>query len=138
MSRTGGGRPVVEVQGLRTLRRTLKEAGHSLDHEFRDAHKAVADIVVRAARPRTPVGPDAGGHMRDDIRGAGQAAAAVVRVGRASRPYPGVIHWGWPARHIPAQPWLYDAAVASQQQWTGTYLSALEKIIDAVEGTPGP
>jgi hypothetical protein len=53
-------------------------------------------------------------------------------------PYAGPIHWGWPARHIKAQPWIYDAAQNSAEQWTGLYLAALEKIIDGIEGAPGP
>jgi hypothetical protein len=72
------------------------------------------------------------------VRGSGTQAAAIVRAGRAAVPYAGPIHWGWPSRHIKAQPWLYDAAVASQEQWTGVYLAALEKIIDDIEGAPGP
>jgi hypothetical protein len=131
-------RPVVEVHGLRTLRRTLKAAGRSLDTDFKAVHKQVAEVVIRAARPRTPIGPDAGGHMRDDMRAAGQSAAAVVRVGRVSMPYPGVISWGWPKRHIKAQPWIYDAAAASQDEWLGIYTAGLDQILDKIEGAPGP
>jgi hypothetical protein len=53
-------------------------------------------------------------------------------------PYAGPIHWGWPARHIKAQPWLADTAASTQSTWEGTYLSALEHIIDSIEGAPGP
>jgi hypothetical protein len=131
-------RPVVEVEGLRALRRSLKAAGQSLDKEFKDVHAAVARVVVVAAIPRTPVGPDSGGHIRDDVRGTGQAAAAVVRAGRSSRPYGGILHYGDPHRGIKAQPWLYDAAVATRDVWLALYERGLTKIIDKVEGAPGP
>lgn len=126
--------PAVEVEGLKTLRRTLKRAGVSLQ-DLKDAHAEVAQVVVRAAASRAPVRT---GKLVGTDRGSGTATAAVVRAGRASVPYAGPIHWGWPKRGIKAQPWLYDAAVASKEQWTGKYLSALEKIIDQVEGRPGP
>jgi hypothetical protein len=126
--------PAVKVEGLRNLQRTLKAAGVSLQ-DLKDEHARVAAIVVRAAAPRAPVRT---GRLLASTRGAGTQSAAIVRAGRASVPYAGPIHWGWPARHIKAQPWLYDAAVASQDEWTGEYLSALEHIIEQVEGAPGP
>lgn len=127
-------RPPVEVQGLKTLRRTLKRAGVSLQ-DLKDAHREVAETVVRAAAPHAPRRT---GTLAGTTRPAGTQAAAIVRAGYASVPYAGPIHWGWPARHIKAQPWLYDAAVDSQDRWTGVYLAALEHIIKKVEGAPGP
>jgi hypothetical protein len=91
--------------------------------------------VVRAAEPTAP---RRSGALAATLRGSGTQAAAIVRAGRGSVPYAGPIHWGWPARHIPAQPWIYDAAQRSTEQWTGLYLTALEKIIDGIEGAPGP
>jgi hypothetical protein len=129
-----GSSPVVTVDGLRTLRRTLKAAGVSLQ-DLKDAHAAVAQLVVTAAAPNAP---HRTGALAASVRGSGTQAAAIVRAGRAAVPYAGPIHWGWPSRHITARPWLYEAAVDSQEQWTGVYLSALQHIIDTVEGAPGP
>jgi hypothetical protein len=126
--------PVVKVDGLRTLRRTLKAAGVDLQ-DLKQAHAQVADIVLRTAQPHAP---HRTGRLASSMRASGTQSAAVVRAGRASVPYAGPIHWGWPKRHIKAQPWIHDAAVASREQWTGKYLAALEHIIDQVEGAPGP
>lgn len=126
--------PAVKVEGLRELRRSLKAAGVSLQ-DLRDEHARIASIVVDAAAPSAPV---LTGALLASTRPAGTQAAAIVRAGRASVPYAGPVHWGWPARHIPAQPWIYDAAIASREQWTGVYLATLEKIIDSIEGTTGP
>jgi len=126
--------PAVEVEGLRNLRRTLKAAGVSLQ-DLKDAHAEVARVVQAAAAPHTP---HRTGRLAGSLRGSGTQTAAVVRAGGASVPYAGPIHWGWPNKHIAAQPWIYDAAVASQDAWTGRYLAALEHIIDTIEGTPGP
>jgi hypothetical protein len=103
--------------------------------DLKDAHAEVAQLVVRAAAPNAPRRT---GALGNSTRGSGQAGAAVVRAGKASVPYAGPIHWGWDKRNIKAQPWLYEAAVDSQDQWTGLYLRSLQKIIDSIEGTPGP
>lgn len=127
-------RPAVEVHGLRTLRRTLKAAGVSLQ-DLKDAHAQVAALVVRAASPDAPRRT---GALASSTRGAGTQGGAIVRAGRASVPYANPIHWGWDKRHIKAQPWIYEAAVDSQDQWTGLYLRTLQQIIDDIEGAPGP
>jgi hypothetical protein len=131
------GRPAVEVEGLRTLRRELKAAGVSLQ-DLKDAHNAVAQTVVRAAHftPKNPARST--GALAASVRGTGQATAAVVRAGRATGPDAGAIHWGWPNRHITAQPFLWNAIADTQNQWTGEYLRALQTIIDKIEGAPGP
>jgi hypothetical protein len=126
--------PAVEVQGLKTLRRSLKAAGVSVA-DLKDAHARVAQLVVTSAAGHAP---HRSGALAGSVRGSGTQSAAIVRAGRASVPYAGPIHWGWPSRHITARPWLYEAAVDSQEQWTGLYLSALQKIIDDIEGAPGP
>ena len=127
-------RPAVEVEGLRTLRRTLKAAGVSLQ-DLKDAHAQVAQLVVRAASPHAPRRT---GALASSTRGSGTQGGAIVRAGRASVPYANPIHWGWPDRHIKAQPFLWDAIQDSKDQWTGLYLRSLEKIIDTIEGAPGP
>lgn len=126
----------VQLQGGRTLRRTLKEAGVGLE-DLKDAHAAVARTVVDSARPWVPVG--ATGALVASLRGSRQQAAAVVSVGgKGGVRYAGPIHWGWPKRHIKARPFIWIAAHKSEDQWVAVYLAALEKIIDGIEGAPGP
>jgi hypothetical protein len=55
--------------------------------------------------------------------------------GSASVPYAGPIHWGWPDRHIPAQPWIAAAAQDTQSQWLSEYQDALDQIIATIERT---
>jgi hypothetical protein len=127
-------RAALKVEGLRTLRKTLKEAGVGLE-DLKAAHAQVAAVVVASALPRVPVDT---ARLRNSVRGAGQAGAAVVRAGRASVPYAGPIHWGSPSRGIPANPFLWDAIQASRDEWTGLYLHHLQDLIDHIEGAPGP
>jgi hypothetical protein len=126
-------RPAVEVEGARQLRRSLKAAGVSLA-DLKSAHAEVAAQVATRAHGRAP---KVTGRLDASIRSAGTQSAAIVRAGGAAVPYAGPIHWGWPARHITAHPWIADAAEESQDQWSRTYLRAVEQIIDQVEGVPG-
>ena len=126
-------RPAVEVDGLRNLRRTLKAAGLAVD-DLKAAHKSVAETVIRAALPRVPRRT---GALAGTLRAANAQTGAVVKAGFAGIPYAGPIHWGWPARHITAQPFYLDAADSSRTEWEREYLSALEAIIATVEGRPG-
>jgi hypothetical protein len=132
----GSRRPVVGVDGLNTLKRTLKQAAGDVQ-DLKDAHARVANLVAGRARAATPIGPPAL-HLRDSVRGAGQAGAAVIRAGFASLPYANPIHWGWPARHIAAQPFIWNAIADTQSEWLDMYVTDLQTIIDKVEGAPGP
>jgi hypothetical protein len=127
-------RPALGVDGLKTLKRTMKAAGIELA-DLKAAHNEVAQLVVRAGQP---VAPRRTGALAASVRGSGQAGAAVVRAGRAAVPYANPIHWGWPRRGIAANPFLWDAMQGSRDQWTSTYLAALEDIIESIEGAPGP
>lgn len=126
--------PAVQVEGARKLRASLKAAGLGVQ-DLKDAHKVVADQVLDAAKPVTPRRT---GRLAASMRSSGTQGAAIVRAGGARVPYAGPIHWGWPRRHIAAQPWLADTADRTQNRWEATYLAALEHIIDRIEGAPGP
>jgi hypothetical protein len=129
-------RPAVEVHGARRLRSTLKAAGVDLA-DLKAAHAQVAKLVEQRARPRTPnTSGRSTGALAASFRSSGTARAAIVRAGRASVPYAGVIHFGWPGR-IRENPWIMRAAEESQNTWEGLYLRALDQIIAQVEGAPG-
>lgn len=123
--------PGLSVEGGRQLRAALKRAGIEL-RDLKAAHLQVAQLV--ASRARAPV---ATGRLAASMRAAGTQSAAIVRAGGASVPYAGPIHWGWPDRHITAQPWIVEAAEATHDTWEGMYMHALEQIIDNIEGAPG-
>lgn len=127
-------RPALEVEGARQLRASLKRAGVQLA-DLKAAHAEVARMVEARARPSTPART---GRLAGSLRSAGTNRAALVRAGRATVPYAGVIHFGWEGHNITAQPWIFDAAQASQAAWERTYLQAIEHIIDSIEGTRTP
>ena len=120
----------VRVEGARELRRTLKRAGVSVE-DLKDANAAAGAIVVAAARPTAP---RRSGRLAGTIRASRAAASATVRAGGASVPYAGVIHWGWPAHHITAQPWLSEAATSTESAWLAAYEAGVGKLLDTIRG----
>jgi hypothetical protein len=121
---------LVQVDGVRELRASLKRAGDDLG-DMKDANAAVAGMVAGRA---SSLAPRVSGRLAASVRGNRAAASAVVKVGTASLPYAGPVHWGWPARHIAANPFAVNAAHDTEPAWTATYLDAIDRIIGKVRG----
>lgn len=86
-------------------------------------------MVAAAARA-----PRRSGKLAGSIRPGATQKAGVVRAGRASIPYAGVIHWGWPGHNIAAQPFLTEAAAATESTWSDLYWAELQRVIESIEG----
>lgn len=121
-------KPTVQVEGAAKLRRTLKAAGSDLG-DLKDAHAQAAKIAEGAVHA-----PRRTGLLAGTVRSSGTKTAGILRAGRASVPYAGVIHWGWPKRGIPARPFLSDAATSSEPRWLPVYEAAIEEALRQVEG----
>lgn len=118
--------PVVTVVGARELRRALKAVEGGLD-DLKATHEEIAQVVVPAGRRGAPRRT---GRLAGSVRGSGTKTQAVVRAGGARLPYGGPIHWGWPKRHIKAQPFLTDAGRETEPTWTRIYTTNTQKLID--------
>lgn len=120
----------VKVEGLGQLVRDLKAAGGSID-DLKAANQAASRIVLDASRSRVP-------HRSGRLAASGRINRALkkanVLYGSASVPYAGPVHWGWPSRHIPAQPFVVDAAEATQPEWLETYEREIQKVLDDIKG----
>jgi HK97 gp10 family phage protein len=114
------------VQGAAELRRTLKKLSGDLG-ELKEAHRTVAEKVADRARATAPVRT---GRLRDSVRPGATKTKAVVRAGGARVPYAGPIHWGWPKRHIDAQPFLKDAADELAGSVEELYRTAVARIVE--------
>lgn len=123
-------KPVVQVQGARELRRTLRKAGADMQ-QVKSLHAEVGGIVAGAARPATP---NRSGRLAGTVRSSGTQTSSVVRAGRASVPYAGPTHYGWPARNIEPQPWLTDAAHQTEPRWSATFMAGIERILSTIRG----
>jgi hypothetical protein len=125
--------PIMRVDGARELRATMKAAGANLS-DLNAVNKQTASLVSAEAVGRTPRRT---GALAATVRPAGTRTAAIVRAGRASVPYANVIEFGWPARGIEAQPWVYEAAQAKESQWTSYYEAEIDKIVGRIRGAEG-
>lgn len=102
----------VRITGLRKTIRAMEAAGTSAE-SMKDLMHTVGLVVVAAARPQAPV---LSGVLAGDIRAGRGKTKAVVRAGRASVPYAGVQHYGWPARNIAATNFLTNAVQGTRSQ----------------------
>lgn len=121
----------ITVEGAANLRRTLKRAAGDVQ-DLKDAHNAAAGIAGGRARAEAPRGPS--GRLGASVRWSGAATSATIRAGGARVPYAQPIHWGWPRRRIAAQPFITEAAQATESQWVGVYEAAVERILGRVKG----
>lgn len=123
--------PVVVVEGARQLRSQLRKAGDDLS-DLKQAHTDVAAIAGRAAVGRSPRRAD--GKLASTVRWSGTKTAGIIRAGRASVPYAGPIHWGWPAHNITAQPFISEAAVDTEPEWFGVFENYVDRVLAKIKG----
>lgn len=121
----------VQVDGLKQLRKTLKAAGDDLS-DLKAANAEAAEVAAAGGRTRVPT---LTGLLASSIRSTGTKTAGIVRAGKAAIPYAGPIHWGWPNRGIPENPFLSDGATDTEPTWLPIYENRLNEIINTVEGT---
>jgi HK97 gp10 family phage protein len=120
----------LEVQGLDTLVRTMRKAGEDLG-DLKAANARAGEIVAAAA---SAMAPRRTGKLAASVRASKQAKRAQVVAGRAAVPYAAPIHWGWPSRHIDPQPFMSQAAQATEPQWLPQYKEDIDKVLDQVTG----
>lgn len=118
-------KPSIQVDGAKELRRALKAVDGGIA-DLKAAHAESAEVVERRAEQLVP---RVSGLLESTIRSAGQAAGGVVRAGRASVPYAGPIHFGWAARNIEPQPFLYDALDDRRREVVEVYEDRVGKLI---------
>lgn len=131
MPEAGG---VVRIEGMRSLRRTLKQAGVNLQ-DLKDLNRQAGNIVLPVARATAPVGPEVNGHISRTVRLGVTNTAAIIRVGNNGRfPYAQPIHWGWFRHGIKPNPWVSRAAQSTESRWLEIYWRGLNNVIDHIEG----
>lgn len=132
----------VRYTGLAELRAELRklEDPRYWGREFRRAGKEAAGLVAEEAKRRAPKGPT--GHLRASIRPLASNTRSQVAAGKSNVPYAGVIEFGWHGvdrkgrRHnVPAEPFLYPALEALQDEVAGFYLRAVDRL--AARAFPG-
>jgi hypothetical protein len=130
------------IQGLSQLQRRMNRIDREMTTRgMKEIHRKIGGVVVAGARTGVP---RRSGRLASTMRTGAQKSRTVVRAGRASVPYAGPIHWGWPNRpnrakgwrggSIDAHPWLSEAAQRTEPVWVSVYERELRSL---VERTPG-
>jgi hypothetical protein len=118
-------KPSITVEGAKQLQRALRQVEGGMA-DLKGAHAEAAKIVEVAAER---IAPKRSGRLAASVRSTGQARQGVVRAGKAAVPYAGVIHFGWPARRIAPQPFLYDALDYRRGEVIDVYNATVNKLI---------
>ena len=118
----------IKVEGLKGLQRQLSQAADKdMQKRIRKANKDAASIVSDEAKNIVPVRT---GALRKSIGARGTNKAATVKAGTAARvPYAGPVHFGWRARGIEPQPFLYEAL---GDKWREVYTQYDEQLSELV------
>lgn len=114
----------IKATGVKELRRELRKMGNDLE-DLKALNLDVATLVSDRAKD---IVPRRTGNLADTIRPAGTKTAGRVRAGFKRVPYAGVIHFGWPARRIQPQPFLYDALDQRRNEVFNRYFDGIKKI----------
>jgi len=114
----------IKTQGVKELRRELRKMGDDMQ-DLKELNLDVATLVSTRAKD---IVPRRTGNLADTIRPSGTKTAGRVRAGFNRVPYAGVIHFGWPARRIEPQPFLYDALDQRRSEVLETYFKGVKKI----------
>ena len=93
----------VEVVGLRKVVTQLQRLGTQAE----DLKGAFTRIGSRAVTHAQRGAPKRTGRLAGSVRQSRRKNSVYLYAGRARLPYAGPIHFGWPARNIKANPWMY-------------------------------
>jgi len=118
----------VKVEGLSKLQRDLRSFQGDLDlvkGEFLETNKKVAAVVIGDAKKFVPV---LSGALAQSMRDASTKKSAKIRVGSSPIPYAGPIHFGWPARRIKPNPFIYEAVDGRRAEVAMVYAERITQI----------
>lgn len=129
------GRGRLEIDGLREVLRDIRRLGDDARDDMKDTHRKAGEIVATVARGIAPVRT---GRLSSTIVSAPTQRQGRVRVGRGqSIPYAGPIHFGWPARRIAPQPFIYDALDQRADEVRRVYENRIGELITRHNLAPG-
>ncbi len=121
-----GGRGKIEIENLRETQKALKDFSKATREEMKDVHRRAGEIVVEGALRIVPFRT---GALAASLASNPTMKQGRVRVGSASVPYAGAIHFGWAARNIQPNPFIYDVLDQRRQEVYNAYAEGISKLI---------
>lgn len=94
----------LQIEGLRELQRALRNFADDSRNDMKETHRKAGQLVVDGATRLVPV---RSGALLASLKSMPTQRQGRVRVGSAAVPYAGAIHFGWPARNIKPNPFIY-------------------------------
>ena len=123
------GQPAVQVKGAKELRRALKHMDADVK-DLRDINLAAARVVSDRA---DDLAPKRTGRLSRSVRATATKSRGNVVAGSRMVPYAGPIHFGWRARNIEPQPFLYDALDDRREQVADRYEAEVERLVNRLD-----
>ena len=74
------------------------------------------------------------GRLAGSIRVGATQKAGVIRAGRKSAPYAGVINYGWPKRGIKPRLFVNQGVAGTEGAWRRVYKQFIDKTMSKVKG----
>lgn len=119
------------VVGQKRFVQTMRKAGADMK-ELKDVNRQAADIALPAVRQLAPRGES--GRLAGSIRVGATQKAGVIRAGRKSVPYAGVINYGWPARRIKPRLFVNNGVASTEGAWQRLYKQFIDRTMSQVKG----
>lgn len=117
----------IKVEGLKELQREIRRIEDTeLKKKLRESNKAAAQLVADEAQSTVP---RRSGRLAKTIKAKGGQRDGTVKAGTGARvPYAAPIHFGWRARNISPQPFLYEAQDKRRNEVIAYYEKALDDL----------
>ena len=122
---TGAG--AVKIEGLREVNKALKDLSDDLKNAMKETHLEAAKTVLPEAIRLAPVRT---GALANSLRATATRTGGRIRAGAGAVPYAGPIHFGWPARRIKPQPFVYEALDPRRDEVIDVYVKRLNHLIE--------
>ncbi|KOA64448.1 hypothetical protein BBM1114_08360 [Bifidobacterium breve MCC 1114] len=117
--------------GQKRFVQTMRKAGADMQ-ALKGVNREATDIALRSVLPLVPVGKT--GHLKQSVRVGATMKAGVIRAGRKTVPYAGVINYGWPARGIRPRLFVNNGVASSESMWQRPYKRFIEQTLKQIRG----
>jgi hypothetical protein len=118
----------VRVEGLAQLNRELRRlaSDRTWQKELGLTNQKAAKIPVAPMKRQAPRG--ATGGLSTSPRALKAAGRVAIAVGSAKVPYAGPINFGWPARNIAPQEFIYKSITETHDEFMEIYLDMIDDL----------
>ena len=122
------------VVGQKRFVRTMRKAGADMKR-LKEVNAKAARIALPAARAAAPIGHDRHpGRLAGTVRTGATQRAGVIRAGRKSVPYAGVINYGWPKRRIKGRFFINKDVAILLPHLQKVYVSFIDETLNEIKG----